>query len=70
MDVLFLFKRVNFLEKSLSLLFTENQLKGLHLASHTTINEAVSFRKNYKLKPKLKEQIKDLQKKKEDKFSF
>lgn len=57
LDVLFLFKRINFLEKSVSVLFTDNQLKGLHLASHTTINEAINTRKNYKLKPKLKEQI-------------
>ncbi len=36
LDILFLFKRVNFLEKSFSLLFSESQLKGLHLSSHTT----------------------------------
>ena len=32
LDILLILKRINFIEKSLSFLFTDHQLKGLHLA--------------------------------------
>lgn len=37
LDILLILKRINFIEKSLSFLFTDHQLKGLHLASHYTL---------------------------------
>ena len=52
-DILYLLKRVNFLENTLTFLFTNHQIKGLHLTSHISLAEAVSLRKTYRLKSKL-----------------
>jgi hypothetical protein len=57
LDVLLLFKRINFLERSLTYLFSDHQLKGLYLSNQLTMDDAVGFRKNYKLKIKLKSEI-------------
>lgn len=57
LDILLILKRINFIEKSLSYLFTDHQLNGLHLSSHYTLEEAVRLRKSYQLKPKLKEEM-------------
>lgn len=57
LDILLLLKRINFIEKSLSYIFTDHQLKGLHLASHYTLEEAIRLRKSYQLKPRLKEEM-------------
>jgi hypothetical protein len=57
LDILYLLKRVNFIEKSLTFLFTDHQLKGLHLANQLTLSEATNMRRNYKLKAILKKEI-------------
>ena len=57
LDVLFLLKRINFLEKSLSLLFSDHQLKALHLASHFSLAEAAELRRAYRLKARLKAEV-------------
>jgi hypothetical protein len=57
LDVLFLIKRINFLEKSLSFLFTPPQLKALHLTHQPTMADAIATRHNYKLKHKLQKEI-------------
>jgi hypothetical protein len=57
LDILYLLKRVAFLERSLSFLFTDHQLKGIYLSSQCTIAEAIHMRRNHKLKERLKESI-------------
>ena len=37
-DVLYLYKRVNFLEKSLGCMLEEYQLKGMHLTEQITLD--------------------------------
>jgi hypothetical protein len=57
LDVLFLIKRINFLERSLSFLFTPLQIKALHLTNQLTMADAVAIRHSYKLKNKLQREI-------------
>jgi hypothetical protein len=57
LDILFLIKRINFLEKSLTFLFTPPQLKALHLTHQPTMADAAAIRRNYKLKQKLKKEV-------------
>jgi hypothetical protein len=62
LDVLFLIKRLNFLEKSLTFLFTPPQLKALHLTHQLTMADAVATRRNYRLKDKLQREIQQREK--------
>lgn len=62
LDILYLIKRVNFLEKSMTFLFSEKQLKGLHLANQTSMEDAVRTRRSYKLKSKLHKEVLALEK--------
>jgi hypothetical protein len=57
LDVLYLIKRINFLEHSLTFLFTKKQLMALHLTNQLTMAEAAKIRRSYKLKKRLKKHI-------------
>lgn len=57
LDVLFLIKRVNFLEKSLTFLFTPPQLMDLYLTRQLTMSDAITTRRNYRLKAKLQQEL-------------
>jgi hypothetical protein len=50
LDVLYLIKRINFLENSLTFFFTKKQLMALHLTNQLTMAEAAKIRRSYKLK--------------------
>jgi hypothetical protein len=44
LDVRFLFERLNFIEKSLNTLFSDNQNQFLHLQRRPTLKEASELR--------------------------
>lgn len=48
-DVLYLLKRVTFLERAIEILLDSHQLKGVHLLKHLSIEEAKRNRRNFKL---------------------
>jgi hypothetical protein len=52
-DVRFLFERLDFLERSLSHLFNDNQTRFLHLLRKPTIKDASERRENYRFKGSL-----------------
>ncbi len=60
LDILFLIKRVAFLEKSLTFLFSGPQLTGLHLTEQPTLNAAIETRRNYRLKTRLIREIQNI----------
>lgn len=51
-DVLYLLKRVTFLERATEILLDSHQLKGVHLLKHLSIDEAKKNRRNFKLHEK------------------
>jgi hypothetical protein len=70
LDILFLLKRINFLEQSLTFLFSNDQMKCLHLANHFTMSEAVRVRRGYRLKSRLKGEMEMLHKSYGDDLHF
>ena len=47
LDIVFMIKRADYLEKSIEILFEDHQLKGLHLWKRMSIEDAdKSYRKN------------------------
>jgi len=55
LDVLFLFKRILLLEKSVSVIFSESQIKALHFQRKPTLDEAKRNRKRYKVSLRYKQ---------------
>ena len=53
LDVVYLQKRIDFLERALPILLEEHQLKGLHLIHDLTVNEADKKFKEYQLRDRL-----------------
>lgn len=49
LDVLYLYKRVIFLQRAVSTIFSDQQLKALHLFQNFTLDEARQVRKRHKL---------------------
>ena len=48
MDILYLLKRVGFLERALEVMFDEHQIKGIHLMRKLTLEEVKHNRKQFK----------------------
>ena len=53
LDVIYLHKRIDFLERALPILLEEHQLKGLHLVHDLTVEEANKNYKEYQIRDKL-----------------
>ena len=53
LDVVYLQKRIDFLERALPILLEEHQLKGLHLVHDLTVDEADRKFKEYQLRDRL-----------------
>lgn len=49
LDVLYLFRRLAFVERAVSTLFTTHQIKALHLYQKISLTEAQQIRKRYKI---------------------
>ena len=50
LDVMFLFRKIHFLEGAMNLLLTRPQLKGLMLQHELNVTEAKEIRKSYCIK--------------------
>ena len=53
LDVVYLHKRIDFLERALPILLEEHQLKGLHLVHDLTVDEADKKFKEHQLRDRL-----------------
>lgn len=49
LDVLYLYRRIAFLQKAIGTIFTDHQLKALHLYPRSSLSEAQDFRKRHKV---------------------
>ena len=48
LDVLYLFRRITFLERAISTIMTDKQQRALHLLENRTLDEAKKDRRKYK----------------------
>lgn len=48
LDILYLFKRITFLERAIGALLTDNQVRSLHLFKKRTLAEAIKDRRQFK----------------------
>jgi len=50
LDILYLLKRVTYLERATEMLFDDSQLKGMQMLRQISLEEAKHNRKKYKLR--------------------
>ena len=53
LDVIYLQKRIDFLERALPILLEQHQLKGLHLIHDLTVDEAQNNYRKYQIRDQL-----------------
>jgi len=53
LDIFYLIERVLFLEKAIGNLFDESQLRGLHIQTKLSLEEATKERRKFKIKNKV-----------------
>ncbi len=53
LDILYLLKRVSYLERAIEVMLDDHQLKGIHLLQKPTLAQARRYRKNFKLQQKV-----------------
>lgn len=52
-DILYLYNRIEFLERALGVILDEHQIKALHLMRNKTLGEAEKQLENYQMKTNL-----------------
>lgn len=57
-DIIYLYKRIEFLERALEVILEEHQIKALHLMRNKTFAEAEKQYENYQMKNNLEKFIK------------